>query len=123
MKLLVIGQGLLGKGVLSSAPEPHRYPVGKIQWQAPEQARQQLVEVATALGRSVDGPWRVAWCAGAGVVGTSDAQFAEEQSYLAIFLDSLRSAVPTGLGNVGGVCFASSAGGVFGSGSSECCSG
>ena len=117
MKLLVIGQGLLGKGVLSCVPEPYRYSVGRIQWQAPAQARQQLVEVATTFGRSVDGPWRIAWCAGAGVVGTSDSQFADEQSYLESFLTSLRAAVPVE-STAGGLFFASSAGGVFGSGSS-----
>jgi UDP-glucose 4-epimerase len=117
MKLLVVGQGLLGKGVLSCASEADRYPVGKIQWQDPTQARQQLVEVATTFGRSIDGPWRVAWCAGAGVVGTSDAQFADEQSYLESFLTSLRAAVPAGP-TAGGLFFASSAGGVFGLGSS-----
>jgi UDP-glucose 4-epimerase len=117
VKLLVIGQGLLGKGVLSCEPEPHRFPVTKIQWQDSAQARQQLAEVATTFGRSVDGPWRVAWCAGAGVVGTSDVQFADEQSYLESFLTDLRTAIPAGP-TAGGLFFASSAGGVFGLGSS-----
>ena len=117
MKLLVIGQGLLGKGVLSCTPEGDRYPVGKIHWQAPAQARQQLFQVATTFGRSIDGPWRVAWCAGAGVVGTSDAQFADEQSYLESFLAGLRVGAPSGP-TAGGFFFASSAGGVFGLGSS-----
>jgi UDP-glucose 4-epimerase len=117
VKLLVIGQGLLGKAVLSCASEPDRYPVGKIDWQDPTHARQQLVEVATTFGRSIDGSWRVAWCAGAGVVGTSDAQFDHEQSYLETFLASLRAAAPAGPTG-GGLFFAGSAGGVFGSGSS-----
>jgi UDP-glucose 4-epimerase len=117
VKLLVIGQGLLGKAVTRCAPGSDLYPVEKIHWDDPSHARQQLVEVATTFGRGVDGPWRVAWCAGAGVVGTSDVQFTNEQSYLESFLAGLRVAAPMGMTN-GGVFFASSAGGAFGSGSS-----
>lgn len=113
-----MGQGLLGKGVLRCSSVEHRYPVDKICWQKPLQARRQLAELAASFGRSIDGSWRLAWCAGAGVVGTSDAQFADEQSYLETFLNSLRGAVPVGLAEGGGVFFASSAGGVFGAGSS-----
>lgn len=114
MKLLVVGHGLLGKGLLRCSSEADRYPAGKIAWHEPRQARQQLVDLAASFGRSLDGPWRLAWCAGAGVVGTSDAQFADEQSYLETFLGSLRTTVA----GEGGVFFASSAGGVFGAGSS-----
>ena len=117
MKLLVVGRGLLGKGVLRCSSQDQRYPAGTIDWHEPSQARQQLAELAVSFGRSIDGPWRLAWCAGAGVVGTSDAQFADEQSYLETFLDGLRDA-PVGQAASGGVFFASSAGGVFGAGSS-----
>jgi UDP-glucose 4-epimerase len=115
VKLLVVGHGLLGKGVLRCATGDDLHPAGAIDWDDPPRARQQLAELAASFGRGVDGPWRLAWCAGAGVVGTSDAQFADEQSYLETFLDSLTSAVPTA---PGGVFFASSAGGVYGAGSS-----
>jgi UDP-glucose 4-epimerase len=117
VRLLVIGHGLLGKGVLRCSTGVDVDPTGRIDWDHPQDARRQLGELATSFGRSNDGPWRVAWCAGAGVVGTSDAQFADEQSYLEAFLDELGNAdaVTT---TEGGVFFASSAGGVFGAGSS-----
>jgi UDP-glucose 4-epimerase len=118
VKLLVVGHGLLGKGVVRCATSDDLYPAGTIDWVEPRAARRQLGELAESFGRAVDGPWRVAWCAGAGVVGTSDAQFSDEQSYLDTFLESLRAATPIGLASSGGVFFASSAGGVFGAGSS-----
>ena len=115
MKLLVVGQGLLGKGVTRCSTGDDVHPTGTIDWQDPNQARHQLAELAASFGRSIDGPWRLAWCAGAGVVGTSETQFADEQSYLESFLGALAGAAPAGNGSV---FFASSAGGVFGAGSS-----
>lgn len=115
MKLLVVGQGLLGKSVLRCSTGDDVHPASTIDWDRPQQARAQLAELASSFGRSIQGPWRLAWCAGAGVVGTSDAQFADEQSYLETFLDALD--IPFGPAD-GGVFFASSAGGVFGAGSS-----
>jgi UDP-glucose 4-epimerase len=116
VKLLVVGHGLLGKGVLRCSTYDDVHPVGRIDWKDPKQARRQLAELATTFGHSIDGRWRLAWCAGAGVVGTSDAQFADEQSYLETFLDALTAA--TANAPDGGIFFASSAGGVFGAGSS-----
>jgi UDP-glucose 4-epimerase len=110
---------MLGQALLRRSTQHAVFPSRAINWTEPYEARPQLADLANSFGKSIDGPWRLAWCAGAGVVGTSVSQFADEQSYLVTFLDSLRSATPTGLGNVGGVCFASSAGGVFGLGSSE----
>jgi UDP-glucose 4-epimerase len=117
MKVLVVGQGLLGKGVLRCTPREHMHSAGRIDWHEPTRARKQLGDLATSLRHSIDGPWRVAWCAGAGVVGTSDTEFANERSYLEAFLDSLRGESRAGLTD-GAVFFASSAGGVFGAGSS-----
>jgi UDP-glucose 4-epimerase len=116
VKLLVVGHGLLGKGVLRCAAGDDLHPVDTIDWHDPQRARQQLAALATSFGSAVDGPWRLAWCAGAGVVGTSEAQFADEQSYVEAFLDALSAALPTPKN--GGVFFASSAGAVYGSGSS-----
>lgn len=117
MRVLVVGHGLLGKAVLRCTPADQVHPIPPIEWADPSRARSQLTDLATSFAGSVDGSWRLAWCAGAGVVGTSDAQFADEQSYLDTFLDGLRG---TGLdrSGIGGVFFASSAGGVFGAGSS-----
>jgi UDP-glucose 4-epimerase len=117
VKVLVVGQGLLGKGVVRCTPHQHLHHAGRIDWYEPARARQQLADLATSFRRSIDGPWRLAWCAGAGVVGTSDAEFVDEQSYLGTFLENLRAGTPGELAK-GGVFFASSAGGVFGAGSS-----
>jgi UDP-glucose 4-epimerase len=117
VKVLVVGQGLLGKGVLRCSITDDLHPARRIDWNEPPQARDQLIELAASFGRSIDGPWRLAWCAGAGVVGTSDAQFDDEQSYLEAFLGALGDAAPLASSD-GGVFYASSAGGVFGAGSS-----
>jgi UDP-glucose 4-epimerase len=117
VRLLVVGHGLLGKAVLRCAAAHDIHPVEPIAWEEPAQARRQLDDLATSFGESIDGPWRLAWCAGAGVVGTSDAQFADEQSYLETFLHALGSLGPAKLTD-GAVFFASSAGGVYGAGSS-----
>ena len=117
MRTLVVGQGLLGKAVLRRVPPEQIHPAGTIEWQEPSNARGQLAELAATFGRSIDGPWRLAWCAGAGVVGTSDAQFVDEQSYLETFLEGL-SAAAIARPDRGAVFFASSAGGVYGAGSS-----
>jgi UDP-glucose 4-epimerase len=119
MRLLVIGHGMLGRAVLRHSAEGTSGPAMSINWQEPTQARTQLVELAESFGRSIEGVWRLAWCAGTGVVGTSVDHFADEHSYLETFLTSLATAVPRALAPAGGVFFASSAGGAFGQGSSE----
>jgi UDP-glucose 4-epimerase len=118
VKLLVVGQGMLGQAVLRNSTQA-RSPSVAVTWREPEHARRQLADLGTSFGRSIDGPWRLAWCAGAGVVGTSPSEFAVEQSFLETFLDSLTAAAPAGSAAQGAVFFASSAGGVFGMGSSE----
>jgi UDP-glucose 4-epimerase len=117
VKVLVVGQGLLGKGVVRCTPDEDLHHAGRIEWDEPARARQQLADLATSFRHSIDGPWRLAWCAGAGVVGTSDAEFADERSFVEAFLDRLRSESRAGLAE-GAVFFASSAGAVFGAGSS-----
>jgi UDP-glucose 4-epimerase len=66
---------------------------------------------AARLGR----PWRLLWCAGAGVVATSDRALAQETwlltHFLAVVADRLSSS--QALTNAGTVFFASSAGGVY----------
>ena len=56
-----------------------------------------------------DGPWRVAWCAGAGVVGSSEAELAGETRAVAGFLEALAGWVTP---ERGAFFLASSAGGV-----------
>ncbi|HEY0519647.1 MAG TPA: hypothetical protein VGC84_09155, partial [Ilumatobacteraceae bacterium] len=119
MKLLVVGRGLLGNGIVRCALHDDLHPNETIDWSAPAVARDQLARMARSFAGSVGDTWRVAWCAGAGVVGTSDAQFLDEQSYLETFLDALAGAMTVAAAGRGGLFFASSAGGVFGAGSSE----
>jgi UDP-glucose 4-epimerase len=116
MKLLVVGRGLLGQSLIRLHGLEDLTPMTAIQWSDPTVCRRQLEQLGTTFGRSIDGPWRVAWCAGAGVVATSDAQFVDEQSYLESFLESVQRSAPS---ENGGLFFASSAGAVFGLGSSH----
>jgi UDP-glucose 4-epimerase len=119
VSLLVVGRGLLGKGLLRTVSRDDVFPTGTIRWDEPRLARKQLSDLAEAFARDTDGPWRVAWCAGAGVVETSDAQFSDEQSFLEAFLESLRGSVQEEHAGNGRLFFASSAGGVYGAGSSH----
>jgi UDP-glucose 4-epimerase len=69
--------------------------------------RQRVGEFLAAAG---DRPWSVAWCAGAGVTGTSEGALQLELAALAETLDALAGAPSAG---VGAFFFASSAGGVY----------
>jgi len=86
------------------APEP-------IDWLAPGagavELRQQAQQFLSAAGRR---PWSVAWCAGAGVTGTSAPALQLELAALGETLDGLADASS---GQDGSFFFASSAGGVY----------
>lgn len=71
-----------------------------------------LIELTSSAG-GPDRPWRIAWCAGAGVTGTTEEALALEVSTLTGFLQQLAST--RGLGR-GTVFLASSAGGVYAGG-------
>ena len=86
------------------APQP-------IQWSAPSagavELRQQAGEFLAAVGER---PWSVAWCAGAGVTGSSSNALQLELDALRETLDALALAPE---GRKGAFFFASSAGGVY----------
>jgi UDP-glucose 4-epimerase len=125
----VIGRGgLLGQSLetaleatLEPAVSEEKYPTGPpallwrppepIAWSAPSAGafdlRQRVGEFLRAAG---DRPWSVAWCAGAGVTGTSGYALQLELAALAETLDALADA-PRGCD--GAFFFASSAGGVY----------
>ena len=92
------------KAVLWRPPEP-------IAWSAPSagalELRQQAGQFLRAAG---DRPWSVAWCAGAGVTGTSAHALQLELDALRETLDALAAAPH---GSDGAFFFASSAGGVY----------
>jgi len=86
-------------------------PSEPIAWEAPgagaPELRQQVREFLRAAG---DRSWSVAWCAGAGVTGTSALALELELASLRVTLDALAEAPR---GGDGALFFASSAGGVY----------
>jgi UDP-glucose 4-epimerase len=109
----VIGRGgLLGQS-LEKALDPAALwvPPEPIAWLAPSAGaldlRRQVAEFLRATG---DRPWSVAWCAGAGVTGTSPQTLQLELVALRETLDALGDA---SRGSDGAFFFASSAGGVY----------
>ena len=109
----VVGAGgLLGSHVAAAlgaqawAPGP-----GKVPWRDPEAAALALAERAGRFSAAVGpGPWALAWCAGAGVVGASRETLAVETGYLEQLLGLLGTLLA---GRPGKVLLASSAGGVY----------
>jgi UDP-glucose 4-epimerase len=92
-------------------PEAVWHPSRPIDWSAPDagagELRQRAGEFLEAAG---DRRWSVAWCAGAGVTGTSAKALAQELGALREILDALSDAPYR---QRGAFFFASSAGGVY----------
>lgn len=112
VRTLVVGAGgLLGSSVVRDLRRHGRpHETVRVPWSAPEHAADALSDAAERLlftGR----PWRLLWCAGAGVVATSQPELDAELSTLRTFLDRL-AARATGAAP-GGLFLASSAGGVY----------
>ncbi|HEY8621907.1 MAG TPA: NAD-dependent epimerase/dehydratase family protein [Dermatophilaceae bacterium] len=109
----VIGRGgLLGRSLETALqPQPLWRPLEPIAWSAQTAGaldlRHQVGEFLRAVG---DRQWSVAWCAGAGVTGTSATALQQELAALRETLDAL-AAAPRG--SDGAFFFASSAGGVY----------
>jgi UDP-glucose 4-epimerase len=109
----VIGAGgLLGSAVVAELRQRgasvRTTPL--VPWHDPVQAVARLAEGVRALAECSDRPCRVAWCAGAGVTGTSERALAEEVEVLTRFLNLLATLAP---GTIDGLFFASSAGGLY----------
>ena len=117
---LVVGaNGLLGSAVyrvLNTQPIRTRQSTtmaATIRWGTPHAAADICASVehlAQAAERSSDEPWRVLWCAGAGVNGTSQEQFDREIDSFSTFVTALTERLRT---IPGGLFLASSAGGVY----------
>ena len=122
MTTWVIGaRGLLGSAVCRELRRKGR-PVltPPISWGAPAETLAGLDQGIDRLRKS-GLPWRVAWAAGAGVIGTAQAQLDAEIEVLTGFLQLLRvkGTAATGTASAVGALFvASSAGGVY-AGSSD----
>ena len=86
-------------------------PLEPIDWSAPGAGAVELSRHAEQFLRAAgDRPWSVAWCAGAGVMGTSAHVLQLELAALRGTLDALATAP---CGRDGAFFFASSAGGVY----------
>lgn len=111
---LVVGAGgLLGSKLTAALRKRAGGPVitQRISWATTDAS----ADLARALDHLVDAarlsrmPWRIAWCAGAGVTGTSAADLAHEVATLTGFLHDLATRDP----GPGTVFLASSAGGLY----------
>ena len=116
---IVGGGGLLGSALGRSAHARGDHLVTPaVRWSDPPAARADLRrEVSRLFDRpeQAGGPWRVAWCAGAGVAGTSDDELAAEIAALEAVLGAIRDRVAgqPELAGRGAVFVASSVGGLY----------
>lgn len=110
----VVGAGgLLGRHVVRSlTARGHEIVSVKVHWADPGAAGAALRDGLTELlNRAGDGPWNIAWCAGAGVVSSTSEAMEQDA---AVFTDFVRH-----LGTFRALCergaffLASSAGGVY----------
>ena len=110
----VVGAGgLLGSHVVTSLRR-RSAPVltARVPWSDPGAARAALSEGVARLTEAADGgPWRLAWCAGAGVVATgADAMARERAAFRHVLAELEARSVLDGSGSL---FLASSAGGVY----------
>lgn len=123
----VVGRGgLLGRHVEAAAGADVELwrPRDSVDWQDRARAVAALARNAGAfLERAADTgrPWRLLWCAGAGVVATPPQALANETAVLHGLLDALaeRLADDAGFAARGSLFLASSAGGVYAGSSGE----
>ena len=110
---LVVGSGGLLGGALTRYLQLARRELRTlvVNWQDSESAGRTVAAAAAELVAS-GRPWRIAWCAGAGVVGTTQDELDAELQVLRACVNGVRAAL--GPGSARGVFFlASSAGGVY----------
>jgi UDP-glucose 4-epimerase len=121
----VVGRGgLLGSALeaaLREDPAASAYgrcwhPAVPYRWQDPDDVAAALTRDARAFRGATHGArWCVAWCAGREVVGSTDAQMAAQWRLIEAMLTGLEGGEP-GEVRRGMVCFASSAGAIYGPG-------
>lgn len=111
----VVGAGgLLGTALVGALRRRGQDVFGpaRIDWSDADRARTALSQALTDFmtGARDRGPWRILWCAGAGVTGASAADIDQEVATFAHFLDELEVLAAPG----SGILFtSSSAGGVY----------
>lgn len=112
----VVGAGgLLGRGLASTLKSRgHELMTSSIPWQDAAAAKAALAAGAEELRAMANGrPWVIAWCAGAGVTGTSQAELDSELDVFTSALDSVAGALCAPGSAPGRFFLASSAGGVY----------
>lgn len=116
------GSGLLGQHVRARAADRgHQLLDAPVPWGDPARAVDALRSGCHQLARAIENPpngrnWNVIWVAGAGVVGTSAEDLAQERAAFAALLESLTTWIREP--DRGALFVASSAGGVY-AGSSD----
>ncbi len=111
----IVGSGgLLGAAATREVQRRgHRVHTSTIPWSDNALAEEALLQHCTAFFDSFeDGVWNVIWAAGAGVNGTSAAQFAQENDLIRTVLARVEALTPERADN-GTLFLASSAGGVY----------
>jgi UDP-glucose 4-epimerase len=90
-------------------------PDGTFSWNEPVRAKAELTQACERFAAAVDGgSWRIAWCAGAGVVASTPDRLESETEIFRHFLSSLSAAFSLPSRSQQGCLFlASSAGGVY----------
>jgi UDP-glucose 4-epimerase len=108
----VVGRGLLGRAVEHAAQPDHEVWSGpRFAWNEPARLHNQLSDAAAAFTAATGTrPWRLLWCAGAGVVATPPEALAAETEALRVLLHAV---TPLATNAPGAVLLASSAGGVY----------
>jgi UDP-glucose 4-epimerase len=113
----VVGAGGLLGGHVAEAFRRQGHPVlrSAVPWHDRQRSTEVLrAGVETLLDDARGGAWNIAWCAGMGVMATSESDLAAEESMFAEFTRDLASALSRRSDATrGAVFFASSAGGVY----------
>ena len=106
-------RGLLGRHVVDAlARDATPVLTSLVPWSDPEGTRAALAEGVGRLEEAAaGGPWRLAWCAGAGVVATTAEAMSQERAAFSGLLEEL--AARARLQGTGSLFLASSAGGVY----------
>jgi len=114
--MLLVGHGLLGSGVAAFARD---VLTANIDWTDTGRAIAGLTKLATGLDLGSADSWTVLWCAGASTMRSTSETMHRETAYLGAFLEALTRTVNRTQSSERGVVFlASSAGGIYGRGSS-----
>ncbi len=113
----VVGRGgLLGRSVEAELARrgPVWHPGGELAWEDAGLLADQLAAACCSFRDEIgSSPWQVAWCAGAGVVGSDTAELDAETDALRCLLDDMARALGPDRMRRGALFMASSAGGVY----------